>query len=344
MGNDHRHYVPILKAKAGERRALRQTKWETKCCITPLVELVPDTGSTVAAGAELVREWGVKRPLMLDGRALGQHGDGNKVPFLEAAEEFQRLGGAIIPVVSPGCSEEFLEAVRHTAKRSGAGVCIRLEDESLSVTLPSDVESLVSDLEADPAEVDIVIDLKEVAETDRHRSSFVASAAINMLPGVHEWRMLVLAGSSFPYVTPSGSGIHAITRVEWGIWRNLVAAADLRRLPAFGDYAVQNPRLVKATTDVMILSPTIRYADDESWLIFKGSKPKVDNPWALQMRDLCKTLLDHPAFVHVSWGDQYIVECAGGSENVGGATEWRAVGTSHHIGVVTRQIANLFGS
>lgn len=39
---DHNHYVPVLRWKQGEQRALQQLTPVVKSSITPLIELVPN--------------------------------------------------------------------------------------------------------------------------------------------------------------------------------------------------------------------------------------------------------------------------------------------------------------
>src|SRR5688572_8276085 len=40
---NHRHYVPIIRWKAGERIALRELYNDDKANLTPLIEVTPDT-------------------------------------------------------------------------------------------------------------------------------------------------------------------------------------------------------------------------------------------------------------------------------------------------------------
>ena len=75
---DHRHYVPLLKWKRGEQRALKEVPADIKASFTPIFEVCfnadPDTGLPASPVAELVDRavdamfdsWPKGRPFFLD--------------------------------------------------------------------------------------------------------------------------------------------------------------------------------------------------------------------------------------------------------------------------------------
>jgi hypothetical protein len=172
----------------------------------------------------------------------------------------------------------------------------------------------------------------------------IASAAvINSLPAIKDWRTLTLAGSAFPVnLSQFTAHVPEITpRTEWRVWTQVVSNPDLVRLPAFGDYAVQHPEPSEINPKLMKMSAQLRYARQDDWLIFKGRN--VRDYGHDQFTKICEGLAKMPDFrgAAFSWGDKYIADCAAGTDGPGNATTWRKVATSHHLAVVSAQLASL---
>lgn len=84
MGFDHKHYVPILKAKGGELRALKEAHETIRHGMTPVLE-VPDIPQRYLEGADdpfpsksaeahakdvadgIAKAWGADRRVFVDG-------------------------------------------------------------------------------------------------------------------------------------------------------------------------------------------------------------------------------------------------------------------------------------
>ncbi len=116
------------------------------------------------------------------------------------------------------------------------------------------------------------------------------------------------------------------------------------RLPSFGDYAINHPKVLELDMRKVKPSATIRYTDENQWCIVKGKN--VRDYGFGQYRALSKKVLDSPYFCgkSFSWGDDYIQKCANGQGKTGNLMSWRRVGTNHHIEKVTRDIANFYAS
>jgi hypothetical protein len=137
-----------------------------------------------------------------------------------------------------------------------------------------------------------------------------------------------------------------IPRYEWQLYKALVNAlkkASLR-LPAFGDYVINHPKLLEIDPRIANPSATIRYTIDNSWYIVKGKNVRDKKFGFKQYRNLCRQVLASGYYcgLDFSWGDNYIQECASGTGKTGNLSTWRQVGTNHHIEKVTRDIASFY--
>ena len=139
-----------------------------------------------------------------------------------------------------------------------------------------------------------------------------------------------------------GNTTGTIERTEWKLWLELVQKEQkLGRLPAFGDYAIAHPDLTAFDPKKMKLSASVRYTGRESWVIWKGRNLKDHG--SQQFNAISKLLVEHNEYTNgISWGDNFVQRCALGGPP-GNHEQWRKAGTSHHLELVTRQLATLPG-
>ena len=116
------------------------------------------------------------------------------------------------------------------------------------------------------------------------------------------------------------------------------------RLPSFGDYAINHPKILELDMRKVKPSATIRYTVDNHWYIVKGKN--VRDYGFEQYHELSKKVFASRYYCGstFSWGDDYIQECANRHGKTGSLMTWRQVGTNHHIEKVTRDIASFYAS
>lgn len=357
-----KHYVPILKGKEGEFSALRDLAELARQYLTPLIEIPPvphgigldDPGLSVEAHLtkathKLAVAWGPYAHLFVD---LGGLGDADSLgsgahPLSHVFCLLRDCRIQAIPVAPLFASPALHRAIAETATRDRRGACLRLRPADI---LCGDFDSALDAFREDAGlrwrNVDLIVDLGAIGAEEASETATVAEHLIELIPSVNSWRSLTVAASAFP---PDLSGltrdeISAIPRAEWAAWRRVTGKRHrLPRLPAFADYAIAHPAVPTLNPRTMRLSANIRYTVPGHWLVARGRDVK-QHGWG-QTRELCKALVGRPEYVGASFskGDQYIEECAFGTRGPGNATVWRAVGTSHHLTLVTREVAKLTG-
>jgi hypothetical protein len=360
MGFDHTHYVPILKGRAGEYGALREMAPKVKAGLTPLIEVPPipwdfergEPDKTVdqhleRLSSKIVQSWGVQRPLFLDllwiapdeRMANGDH------PLTHIFGTAREDGLQLIPVTGLVRGEEYQSSCRDVIAEDARGVCIRLQKEDFeeSDDLCAQVAELLNELCVPASAADLVLDLRSLASDEGNILRAAIPILVRSIPDLDVWRSFTLAGTAFPenLIELPPSTFSMIPRLEWIIWRNLIARARIPRLPSFGDYAVASPQPSEVDPRIMRPSASIRYTTDDAWLIPKARNLR-DFGFA-QFHDICRNLIGRPEYSgpEFSWGDRYIDECANRRVGTGNLTTWRKVGTSHHLACVTHQIASL---
>jgi hypothetical protein len=357
---DHRHYVPVLKGLKGEYDALSVTPALAKAGITPLIEVPPipwdfsdgQPAKTIDQHLQKVADnirkaWGADSPAFVDLVWIGRDErvcDGAH-PLNYVFQEADRLGLQLIPVTDLARDDDFQRACRGVARDGGLGACLRLQREDFEDVeeLNPQISTVLQAVGTSTEETDLVLDLRALGTTEGSALLAAVPALIRSVPRLQEWRSFALAGTGFP---PNLTGLpqsrtSEIPRLEWILWSHIIARSRVRRLPAFGDYAICHVQPPEVDPRVMKPSASIRYTTDKDWLVVKGRNLREYS--FDQFYEVCRNLIARPEYCGpaFSWGDWFINECADGRRGPGNLTTWRQVGTSHHLAFVVNQIANL---
>jgi hypothetical protein len=353
---DSGHYVPVLQSKIGERDALANVSdaaWER---LTPLVEIVGPKNPRPVLSKESVAAW-VQRlskalgvhPLYLDVMRLaatqpvaGKSGSDPVLARIYAEMRRRRL--RFVPVVPVGrSSRQHIELVADAALEDGNGVALRYQTRKVVPPAGKRHRDLLNEqlgqLGLLPGDADLLIDLEVLNEDDEVHPDDVADALGDMC-ALGEWRCVVVIGTSIPKMlgcVKEGT-VGTIPRREWVLWSKL-ARADLPRVPAFGDYAIQNPEPPADDVAGNTMRANIRYTATSETIVARGRGP-VSQEGNTQYHGLCKQIAARSEFsgAGYSWGDSVIDECAKGLREPGSQGLWRGAGTSHHLQFVTDQV------
>jgi len=355
---DHKHYVPILRWKRGEWVALRHLAEDVRASLTPLIEITPrsfmpgrngvapttsDALSRIAC--DLASNWGQRRAFvdlwhLPDGLRVGS----GLPALLYLEEEARRRGVALTPVTGLGRAAEYQAAVASVVTAGQSGVCIRLVRNDLTrPSLTPDLDALLSQLGAEQAQADLIVDLQFVGDSipDWNR-------VLRSVPYRQRWRTLTVAAGTFPLdLTRFSVGAHLLRRSDWLAWFHLARTASAsERRPTFADYAIQHGAY-REPPERANVSASIRYTSHENWLIMRGRALRSDNgPGSKQYHAEAKVLCSRQEFSgeDFSYGDAYIHERSVRREPSGSPETLLRAGFNHHLTFVVRQIANLFGT
>jgi hypothetical protein len=357
---DHKHYVPILGGKLGEYRALRELTPARKAKLTPLIEVPPvpwdfendrparTIDDHLQGTAKAIEDhWGVIDVVFLDMFTVADEGPmaSGDHPVKHVLDDARSRGVKAIPVTGIDRDADYQTAVRNVHATDGRGVCIRvlLSDIAEDAEFAAALTTLLATLGVGADTVDLLIDTGPMLSAHESTYLMATRTAISLLPNINDWRTLTVTGSSFP-TDMSGftrDAVSSTPRTEWRVWTALAAGREsLRRMPTFGDYAVDAPGHDQLDFRVIKMTANIRYCYTADWILVKGHVIRKGS--ASQHPTLAATLRARPEFsgAPFSWGDNYIDECARGACGPGNATTWRQVGVNHHLSFVVDQIAS----
>jgi len=339
----HTHYVPILRWKRAEQRALRDLYQNLKPGMTPLIE-IPDERYLNPSGlnncaVSIAGAWG-NAPFFFDFGLISE-----KLSPISSRSFFDKarnLGLSIIPTTGLTQNQDYQSAIRDTAKKDGRGICIRLfRDELEKQELFSLLEVLLEFLAQSENTVDLVIDLKIFQSKDSPLGDILST-----VPHLAKWRTVTIAMGAFPQnLTGFSVGEHELFRSEWFAWLNSVRNHALARIPTFGDYTIIHPYLTVPIPG-MNISASIRYTAPEYWVIMRGEGLRnKDGHGYAQYPANAQLLTRRPEYCGpwFSIGDRYISEIALKEGRTGSPETWLRAGINHHLTFVIEQLANLFG-
>lgn len=354
---DHKHYVPILKGRAGELAALKVLGAAPKASLTPLIEVPPvpwDFGADAPAKtldehlrklpSQLKDSWGTDRPLFVDllwidddaRMANGAH------PLVDFCARARAEGLQVIPVTGLRRPPAYQAAVKTVASVDQRGACIRFDGEDFEdvAARAADISQLLSRIGVAVPDAHAVLDFGALNGGPGSAILVGATSIVRAFPFVTDWRTLTFAATAFPENLGAFGANTATTipRAEFQIWSALVVRT-LPRIPTFGDYAIAHPDPSEVDPRFMQMSANLRYTIPWEWLIFKART--VRRYGFQQFNAICAALLARPEYAGAShcWGDLTISQCATNAASSGNATTWRKIGTVHHLTRVTEDIA-----
>lgn len=362
---DYKHYVPILKWKPAEQRALEELSNEEKEFITPLIQLVmpnpkpPKDGERDKTPEEQLEEvitsfkekipkiseeilsyWG-KNPVFLD-LSLIYTSSLIVEGFDKILTAGENLGLRLIPVVNLSSDKEIKKLASSATKKYNHGLCLRLvpaDFSDLGRSLVQEIHNFLETFSLSEDNIDLLVDLKD--RNDKYLEYIDLSQKI---PNLSKWRTFIFASGAFPVdLTTCELGENYRPRFDWKNWISLKNFKKLLRYPTFADYTIQHP-IYKESLRFFAPSASIKYALANDWLIMRGSKGKnkhyIANAYLLSQDKKFKSLFRGASF---SFGDKYIAEKGSdlNTEKTGNTKDWLIVGINHHLVCTIDQIANL---
>lgn len=355
------YYVPLLRWRAGEYRALKRLSDACRHRTVPLIEALPPDydfalrqpkkhiDEQLKPFAKQVEDHWPNRPALVDAvqiPAPTRMGDGRH-PLTFIFDEARVKGLDLVPVTALDRDVGYQQSVRAivAADARGVGLRCRLE-EALDPDFEANVDALLAQLGSPANAIDILLDLGN-PKFDPQPPLIAIIASVLAGGGIFaSARSVTILATSFPdSLTSLQYGLDVLPRREWLLYKALIAAlpAPIRR-PGFGDYAVAAVDFPKGDMRFMRGSPNVRYAIDDAWLVAKAKRQKSNNNQAYP--GLCGAIIVSGRFAGTAFseGSKYIDGCRLGTEKMGNPTTWKWVATNHHITKVVADLARLSGT
>lgn len=359
-----KHYVPILKAKMGEFKAIQRLPPEISDKITPFFDIprqdVSDSktfdGYLSQKAVHIHKAVGSNQHIFVDFFDIdldkrisdGQH-------FIEfTINELRKLSVKTIPVLGLDRDVPYLDSIKNTLNLGCESVCFRLQNTDIENPTSTEVEitNILKNLNILPRQAHLLLDFRNIDQNDLEQKIKDTLNFLVQHKNITQWLTLIIAASAFPENMSSVEkhSLKFFPRIEFSFWKNIISQHNQKKIvrcPSFSDYGICHPDLLDFRP-VYNPSANIRYTLNNCWLVLKeaGLKRKINKRtvWVYsQFHTLSRRLCSDQNFFgpDYSYGDMYIYECARRTQKPGNLTTWREVGTNHHITLVVNQISNL---
>lgn len=357
MSKESKFYVPILKWKRGEQKAIEHLDSSIKDKLLPLIEIppidfdwnngvpkktidqhiatIPDTiASSFGSNEVFVDILNIDEEDMLSD---GTH----SIEYI--VNTSINLNVNIIPVVGSNRSTEYITAIQNLlASNTINKLCIRIETSDFNTINPM-LNSMLDLYSVSRNQCHLIIDLKEITSAIMPSYEMLVPVIVNNIINLSDWLSITLSSTAFPKTLEQvqKNSFRLLPRYEFRLWNNLINSSQLSCDLQFGDYCIANPEYSDIDPRFMGMSGNIRYTISDNFLVYKGVNAKTNG--FSQMTSMCRQLIASPHYSgqSFSWGDEYIYNCANNIASTGNAETWRRVGTNHHIVFIVDQLSNL---
>lgn len=378
---DPKHYVPILKWKSAEQRALQDLKEEDKQQIMPLIELVMPKVSSIykdrdkktkktseemtsemleklkgkrfeAIPKEVLEFWG-SAPILIDFSLLhdGKLTTQLKVDAMNAVIPAGiELGLSLVPVIGLNDEAEIRKAVCALATRCGHGFCLRITATDLMNVdkLNEKIAIFLAGCGVNESEVDLLIDVKAIGEKGGIYLQYVNLT--QQIKNLAKWRNFIFASGAFPEdLSECKFGDpNFLPRFDWQNWLESFKkkSAQLTRIPIYSDYSIRNP-IFKESLQFYSATTSIKYTLEEEWMVMKG-KVREYELYLASANLLANS--EHFSDEDFSAGDKFAADKANhypiymknkNLKGTGSSEDWIYMGINHHLTLVARRVASL---
>lgn len=327
---DHKHYVPVLKTKAGERWSVDHMG-SALGQITPVLEVHSNNKKEDADHVEEVLEnlasvWREDREFFLD--TIWLHGDQGDPQIIAHTFNYARgLSLPVVPVVRPSYSQATIDVVKDIMEEDKLGAMIRLTREQF--TNSTVVNDLVKLLGVDPSKIHFLMDYQ--------RQSMALSVDLQTIPHVSAWKTFSAVSGVFPrsisYI-PVGVW-QDVPRSCWNSWLADAVTGKLPRIPTFGDFTVRDPGPPASGGEPSV---NVRYTSADAWTCRMGGKHKLGQ--GPDIYQIAGDLVKRPYYSGngFSEGDRIYSELAQQQATPGGPQQWVQWAINHHLEYVVEQI------
>lgn len=354
------HYMPLLKAKAGEFTAISHLSARTRAGLLPLID-IPKVdmdwdenrprktleAHLHAKAKRISQAWGPSQPIIVDlfDIVLDERTSDGEHPVPYIAKRLRELGVKSIPTTGLDRNSDFNEAVKKVADRDERGVCIRLltEDIELAHQLGDKLMDLLGQLGARTADCHVVLDLRSILGANITALQQTVLQCLPRISPLNRWRTVSLVASGLPRTVsevlgPGDSGY--VSRPELELWERArkYAGSDL----IYGDYGTVHPDLIYEDSRVLArnMGPNIRYTLNRQWLVIRGHPFQRHPEGFKQYHQMARKLVEGPEFMgpSFSYGDRYVFDKARYVGGPGNPQTWITMSTSHHLALVEAQV------
>lgn len=355
-------YVPALRLKQGEYRALQKLsadisdKIRPRLIVPPAKEFDPEKKKLLSkddiaylTGRRIAEYWPLKSAY-LETQYLNKHfGEGEIDVWLPRIFGSAREAGAnLIPVATLNdLNGKRVSAFEKIIDPSAElKLAIRVTSDEIDHDIGEHISSALRAIGIVPKQISLIADFCDADFSNLEVSSGVLQGALEDLQTTGQWDQVIFQGTSYPIKNPAKSGselepvvVERVSRNAWLSW-NKAIGQDLNSSERliYGDYGADTAKMAFKFGGGAVAIRHFRYATNSEWLVVRGTDTGSHSN---VMPLVAGKILDSGDFAGrgFSVADDKIYKLGKGlAEGPGGASQWREMNMIHHITRVVRDI------
>lgn len=350
-------YLPLLKSKAGEFKALENLNAKLKRKIIPLFEVTrmeydhdedakPKTieDHLQKFCKKVIKSW-PNNPMFIDTTMV----NAEKAEGTAAIEYVYSILATKdiypMPVVYANSSIQYIDSIQSIMLLYDVTeIAIRVTIEDItSPNFENQLNAILDTLDLPESKCHVILDLKDADFSQLDDFAEGILAALSDFPFFKTWKTFTLAGGAFPAMSKIKNEIELVPRNDWKLFKAVMQGlkeTDYNRSINFGDYSIVSAAYFEFDPKVMSISANIRYTHNDMWFVVKGKALKKRPDWQ-QYYDQAETIVRSKYYLgeNFSFGDGHLRKCSSRLTTTGNPNIWIQMGTNHHF---TKVLMDLF--
>lgn len=349
-------YSPIIKGKLNDLKAVERLSGGTRSKIKPLIEVMPLPLKNASIEKHLnkfvnyIDKYAQGGEMFIDlyGLAPKMKTSDGVDATLEGFRLLKERGVSITPTYGFERDDDLWDSLRSVVKDFGNGFCFRIDiddlDDQADATMSLVIERSLQ-LGLKPKDVDLLIDLRDLADCDLDELKGLVLDFLLLIPQGLQYHSIILAGSSALKTVaniPKDDFVDVI-RQELHLWINIQRDIPESLSVIYGDYGVIHPDFTEMTGPNKYMNAKIRYTNQGRITYYRGHgllHPIKDYE---QYHELADKVRNSTGYMgrDFSAGDQYVEDVADLNESSGSPATWVLADMNHHLEYTTIQMEGL---
>jgi len=259
----------------------------------------------------------------------------------------EEQGAPVTPTYGFERDDDLWEALRAVVKAFGKGFCFRIDIDDLDDQAENTMSQIIersSQLGLRPKDVDLLIDLRDLAGHDLVDLKELVLDFLQLIPQGQAYRSIILAGSSAlkSVADIPKEGAVDIIQNELRIWADIQRDVPETLSLVYGDYGVVHPDFSEAGNS-KYMNAKIRYTSKGRITYYRGHgllHPTKDYEQYYELAEKVRGTADYMG-QDFSFGDQYINDVADISGSPGAPATWVLADMNHHLEYTVWQMIGL---
>ena len=278
-------YVPIIKGKTNDLKAVAKLSQASKALVKPLLEILPVPLDGYAddhldSFAHNVLKYGHTKNLFVDfyGFLPGQTLKDGTDATLAGFRLLKTKGVVLTPAYGFDRDDALWTPLRAEIKKFGQGFCFRIDIDDLDDQAEETWAGIIersAELGLTPDQIDLMVDLRYVGEINSDVLKNLVIDFLSYMPAGNEYRSLIISGSSALKDVSSipKDGVGEVVRNELRLWMQLQAGISSDSVHLYtvtmGSYILNSQLLARIRTRMQKFDTPpkekSRYTEDIAW-------------------------------------------------------------------------------